>query len=572
MTTAARAGRLLLALASIAVGVLLVLRPFASVPWTAAALAIGLIVAGLVDLIEPQTRREPLRLAVAVLLPLVGTVLLIWRSLSIFGIAVAAAIALAVWGVGRWVRAARRGPAWFADVLFGAAGIATAVLAVSWPGVSIFIVVEAVGLALVWRGAAELLVGIRGRTAAAEPGRERTARIALRTAAAAVATIVAVPLVIATFVVRGTAEEPGPFYRAELPAGVRPGTLLKSEPTAAGIPPGAHAWRILYSTLRGDRPALASGLVVVPDGPGPHSLIAWAHGTSGVAENCAPSMTSTPLAHLPGLNEVVGRGWALVAADYIGMGTPGPSPYVIGRGEARSVLDSIRAARALPGASLTRSTVVWGHSQGGHAALWTELLAPSYAPDAGVIATAALAPASNLRALASGLETMAGGALLASYVMDAYTRTYPDVRYADYIKTQARLPMRGMAARCLWSPTMPVSLAEALILGHDFYTRTPTSGPLGARLAENTPSARLPRPTLIAQGLSDEVIAPASQNEYVTDQCAAGSDLEYRTYPGLGHMTLIDDDSPAVGSLIAWTQDRFAGAAPTPNCPAPHPA
>ncbi|EGD55269.1 lipase family protein [Gordonia neofelifaecis] len=568
MTIGATTRQVLVASASIAVGALLAVRPFASVPWTAALLALGLIVAGLVDLAEYETRHHPLRLAAAVVLPVIGVVLLVWQSLSVFGIAVAAAIALTVWGVGRWVRAAHRDPGWFADVLLGAAAVAAAILAVAWPGVSIFVVVEGVGLALLWRGVAELIKVLRPRSRVVSR-RERTARTVLRTAAAVLAVAVTIPLLVATFGVRGEAPSPGAFYRADLPADARPGTLLRSATTTAGVPTGAHGWRILYSTLRDDRPALASGIVVIPDDAGPHPVIAWAHGTSGVAVNCAPSMTSNPLAEVPGLGQVLRNGWAVVATDYLGMGTPGPSPYVIGEGEARSVLDSVRAARSLPGRSLAPQTVVWGHSQGGHAALWTELLARSYAPDVGVIATAALAPASDLGALASDLRTMTGGALLASYVMDAYTRTYSDVRYADYIKVQARLPMRGMAARCLSSPALPASLAEALILGDDFYTRPPTSGPLGRRLAENTPSARLPNATFIAQGLSDAVIAPSSQNGYVAAQCRAGSDLEYRTYPGLGHTTLVTGDSPAVPALLAWTRARFAGAAPTPNCPPP---
>lgn len=70
----------------------------------------------------------------------------------------------------------------------------------------------------------------------------------------------------------------------------------------------------------------------------------------------------------------------IVATDYVGLGTAGPHPYLIGQGEARSLLDSVRAARQMPGLSLEPETVIWGHSQGGHAALWAGTLAPTYAP------------------------------------------------------------------------------------------------------------------------------------------------------------------------------------------------
>ncbi|MGB3697312.1 MAG: lipase family protein [Gordonia sp. (in: high G+C Gram-positive bacteria)] len=564
-TASARIVRAAGAAAAIALGAALIVRPFASVGWTALALAAALIAAGVTDLADRANRESLPRLTAATAAIVVGVVLLLWRGLSVFGIAVAAAVGLTAWGLGRWARALARGPAWWADALIGTAAIATAALAVSWPGVSIFLVVQAIGLGLVWRGLGALIGAIRGRPGPAA-GEHRTHAV-LRTVGGVVALAVTVPLVVATIVVRGDAPEPGAFYRAELAADTRPGTLLKSEPTTAGVPVGARGWRILYSTMREDRPALASGLVLAPTAAtGPRPVIAWAHGTTGIAENCAPSMTAQPFANVPGLSQALDNGWIVVAADYLGMGTPGPSPYVIGEGEGRSVLDSVRAARQLTGPTLSDRTVVWGHSQGGHAALWTELLAPTYAPDAGVIATAALAPASDLSALATSLESMAGGSLLASYVIDSYARNYPDVRYDDYLKVQAQLPVRGMAARCLTSPTMPASLAAALFLGTDFYSADPTTGALGARLRQNTPGARLPYPTFIAQGLSDEVIAPASQNAFTQAQCTVGSDLEYRTYPGLGHMGVVADGSPSAADLVTWTQARFAGAPPTPNC------
>ncbi|MGB6040506.1 MAG: lipase family protein, partial [Gordonia sp. (in: high G+C Gram-positive bacteria)] len=400
-----------LAILAIALGALLLLRPFPSIPWMAAILAIALIVVGVLDLMDAELRRNPVRLAVAVALPIVGVVLLAWRGLSIFGIAVAATIALGVWGIGRWLRAARGAHAWWVDVLMGVAAIAAAVLALSWPGVSVFLTVQAVGVALIWRGGAELIRVVRNRRKMVEAADSVSRwRTFLGTVAALVAVAITVPLAIATFVVRGTAPVPGPFYQADLPTNTAPGTLLRVEPSTQGTPTGARAWRILYSTMRGNSPALASGTVLIPDTApaksGPRPVIAWAHGTTGVAENCAPSMMAEPFGHIPGLKQVIANGWALVAADYIGLGTKGPSPYVIGEGEARSVLDSVRAARSLPDLTLSNQTVVWGHSQGGHAALWTELLAPSYAPEVTIIGTAAQAPAATLQDLAVGMETM----------------------------------------------------------------------------------------------------------------------------------------------------------------------
>ena len=75
-----------------------------------------------------------------------------------------------------------------------------------------------------------------------------------------------------------------------LPAAA-PGALIRAEPI--GAPAGARAWRILYHSRALDgRDVAESGLVVAPTGPVPpggRPVMSWAHGTSGLADTCAPS-------------------------------------------------------------------------------------------------------------------------------------------------------------------------------------------------------------------------------------------------------------------------------------------
>jgi pimeloyl-ACP methyl ester carboxylesterase len=203
------------------------------------------------------------------------------------------------------------------------------------------------------------------------------------------------------------------FYTALTPVPSTPGRLLRAEVFTRGVPAGSQAWRILYTTTRDvGQPAVASALVVVKkDRPvSPRPVIAWAHGTTGIASRCAPSVLKEPFTSgaMPAFEKVLDNGWAVVATDYVGLGTKGPHPYLIGQGEARSVLDAVRAAHQLSGLSLQNRTVVWGHSQGGGAALWTGILAPTYAPDTHVIGVAALSPASDLSGMASNLAKVPG--------------------------------------------------------------------------------------------------------------------------------------------------------------------
>jgi acetyl esterase/lipase len=100
-----------------------------------------------------------------------------------------------------------------------------------------------------------------------------------------------------------------------------------------------------------------------------------------------------------GLSDMLARGYVVVATDYPGLGTPGIHPYLIGVSEGRAVLDSVRAARDLPDAGASNRFAVWGHSQGGHASLYTGELAASYAPDLKLVGVAGAAPATYLAEL-----------------------------------------------------------------------------------------------------------------------------------------------------------------------------
>src|SRR4051794_39260851 len=163
---------------------------------------------------------------------------------------------------------------------------------------------------------------------------------------------------------------------------------------------------VLYRSTGVDgRPIAVSGTVSLPKGKAPKGgwpVITWAHGTTGIADQCAPSRdTASNPDHLlnayvyPELNAWLKAGYAVVRTDYEGLGTPGVHPYLNGRSEGRSVLDSVRAARKLT-PSLSRRYVIAGHSQGGQAALFAARLAPSYATGLTLRGTLAYAPVSHL--------------------------------------------------------------------------------------------------------------------------------------------------------------------------------
>ena len=210
--------------------------------------------------------------------------------------------------------------------------------------------------------------------------------------------------------------------------------------------------------------------------------------------------------------------------------------------------------------------VVWGHSQGGNAALWTGVLAGDYASDLTIDGVAALAPASDLVPLAKRVQGKAAGTVVSVYFLTAYANTYDDVRVDDYVRPGARVQEREAAERCLTDPGLAASVIAASG-GESIFGTDLSSGPLGGRLRENTPTADMGgAPLLVAGGTADEVINIAINEGWIAKQCAAGHKLDFRTYPDRSHMGVLEADSPLTEELTTWTADRFAGKPAASTC------
>ena len=168
----------------------------------------------------------------------------------------------------------------------------------------------------------------------------------------------------------------------------KPGKLLRTEPLPAAnaLANAASNVRILYSStdgLSGRGRVVVSGALFLPKGEAPKGgwpLLAWAHGTVGVADVCAPSFAGRSPRDVTYLNFWLSQGYAIVASDYQGLGVAGPHPYLATRPAAYSVLDSIRAVQH-GDYPVSKKVVLIGQSQGGGAAFATAGYARSYAPD-----------------------------------------------------------------------------------------------------------------------------------------------------------------------------------------------
>jgi uncharacterized membrane protein HdeD (DUF308 family)/acetyl esterase/lipase len=556
------------------VGWTLLLRPFASLTVLMLSVVAGLLVMAVGRFTEIRRPYTALHLVPPTVYLLAAIAILAWPGSAVVVLVWFVAVSLLLDGAVAMARVLRdRGPDRFAAALHGTADIVFGLLALAWPDVTTVVVAVVFGIRILWTGLELVWRGIRGHPGG-QPDhvgsrlrRRRTSFIA-----AAGTLILALSLAGIGSLVNDSIPTPDAFYAAPAHVPAEPGALMRTEVFDRAIPEGAHAWRILYTTTGlGDEPALASALVVVPDDAGdrPLPVVAWAHGTTGVAEGCAPSLLQDPFeaGAMFTLDETISSGWAVVATDYIGLGTEAPHSYLVGEPAGRAVLDAVRAARHMQGLSIADQTVVWGHSQGGHAALWAGLLADSYAPDAGVVGVAAMAPASNLTSLAANFDDVTGGSIFASYALAGYARTYDDVDIDDYVRGAAKVQTEEMATRCLSGAGALLNVATYLVQDTSIFTTDPNSGALGERIRENTPTDPLTMPLLIAQGETDELVIPSSQQEYAEGRCASGGGpVDYRTYRDRGHVDVVADDSPLIPDLLKWTEQRFAGEQAPSTC------
>ncbi|GAU83984.1 alpha/beta fold hydrolase [Bosea sp. BIWAKO-01] len=352
-------------------------------------------------------------------------------------------------------------------------------------------------------------------------------------------------------------------------AGGRPGTLIRTE-ILNGTPDGASAYRMLYRSVGLDgQPIAVSGVAIVPPGPGPaggRPVVAWAHPTTGVQPQCGPSRSGGIFQSIQGLRSMLARGYIVTATDYPGLGAAGVHPYLVGSSAARSVVDSVRAAGQLPSAAAGRRFTVWGHSQGGHAALFTGILAKRLAPELDLVGVAAAAPATELATLLSDDIDTDGGRNLTAMTLWSWTRVYK-APLNKIVSSEAIPVVDQLAADCLESLTdifsrlRPTKALERRFLVDNAFAE---QQPWRSLLSRNTPGL-LPRsvPVYIAQGTSDTLVRPQVTRDYADKLCRAGSAVQFDALSGVGHLLAARDSADAA---IAWMDQRFKGVTPPSVC------
>jgi len=373
------------------------------------------------------------------------------------------------------------------------------------------------------------------------------------------------------------------FYTppSPLPAAA-PGTLIRAVKVTGvpGVPTGATVWRILYhSTTIYGADVAESGYVIAPPAPPPaggYPVIAWAHGTSGFAAPCAPSLFtdsgggSGPYL-LPSLDRYLAAGYVVSAADYQGLGvSDGVHPYLLGTSEGRSVLDATRATRTLAGLNTANTVVIYGHSQGGHAALFAAEQAPTYAPDLHVVGVVAAAPATGLSTLISIVGTPTGAQFLPYSIPTSYawTKTYTDLPEASvFTPAGAAFASAEVTRGCSDQVAAAIS-SHHLTPGGVFVAGASSDPNVLAHARLNDPgNVATTVPMLVVQGTADGTVPPPLTDTYITSKaCPIGDTVQYLHVTGATHGTVVFVAAP---TIVSWMNARLAGSPAPTTCGQP---
>lgn len=350
-----------------------------------------------------------------------------------------------------------------------------------------------------------------------------------------------------------------------------PGTLLSSEPMA-GAPAGAQAWRIRYIS-RSDRgaPVEVTGFVLAPRGAPPrggHKVMAWAHGTWGVEDKCTPSTSPNVFANTLWMRDALARGYVIAATDYTGLGTSLPNPYLVGASVAHDMIDSVRAARAIPAAGAGSRYVVWGESQGGHAALFAGEYAASYAPELRLVGVAAAAPPTDLVANLSGGTDPSVRAFLTAFTAYSWSEHFGaplsslgNRRTAGIITRLARNNCVTLGSKPRLGTVVGVLALRRDLKGVDLGRLQPWAGIARANSPGQRPAGG---PLFIAQNTTDVIVSPAVTRAYVDKMCRRGERVRFITFATKGgHPASATDSATAT---FDWMDARFVGARAPSDC------
>lgn len=302
-------------------------------------------------------------------------------------------------------------------------------------------------------------------------------------------------------------------------------------------------------------PHLSNGSLYLPGQPAPaggYPIVAWAHGSRGLADNCAPSVQPTDT-DLDALRTWLSRGYAVVSTDYAGLGTTGTPQYFDINATAHNIVDAVRAGHDISD-QLSRKWAVVGEGQGGSAAIALAQSAPGlqgatldYRGSAATSIPAQFASLLTNLGPSTTLTVPSGWVSEALFTLSAIRTAHPDVGLDGYLTDTGRSWLTKAATMCAADLTRA---ADGLALGSLFSKPLAQNSALKQILdSASTPPARgFVRPVLMTQTLQDPSVVVPLTLRYINDARVADRRVEAHTYltlDGSAAKTLADNDTRA---------------------------
>jgi alpha-beta hydrolase superfamily lysophospholipase len=356
------------------------------------------------------------------------------------------------------------------------------------------------------------------------------------------------------------------FYKVPDPLPDVPhGTLLRYEQLDTKID-GGTAYRVMYASesVQGE-PIAVTGEVAIPTGTPPAEgwkLLSVAHGTTGIADDCAPSKESGD-SYLALASSAVQSGYAVAISDYEGLGTPGVHPYLVGESEGRGVVDAAITAHQLPDAKVSKRYAIWGYSQGGHGAAWADQIAADWAPDLDLLGTVAGAPPSEMKTIVSALGSTGASTGFFFMIIAGYHQAYPELDVHEILTDAGVKVLDQVDSSCDAIGKAVGDQPMSSLVQKDFASAEDWTKVLD----ENDPGrVRVDAPLLILHSGQDDLVPAALSQLMFNRMCENGWTVERRVYnKGQGHGGAVPD---AVKDGMAWIGDLFAGKPAKSTCPA----
>ncbi len=318
----------------------------------------------------------------------------------------------------------------------------------------------------------------------------------------------------------------------------------------------------------------AKAAVLLPSGPAPvggFPVIAWGHGTTGVADSCAPSVTGDLAGYASYLDQYLQNGFAVIAPDYEGLGSDGVHPYLHLASAGRSITYAVSAAVRQYGDLSSRYAVI-GHSQGGHAALG----AGRYAGEIDTIelvGVAAIAPASNIaaqavkmsaviaddsRSTADRVDTATKQLLYSALILNTIAVVDSSFDIASVYGSNGGELRASVDTQCISAilqdllPTVTGSVLISNSIDSIISTDVIDVPQVARFLESNEPgSTRINVPVLLVQGLIDETVFPESTTMLSNSLIQLSTDSTLVEYPTGSHASVVNQSAAAVLNFIA---------------------